>query len=99
MTDFTFWESCTTYYVSAMSRLFSFSDLFKISGCRGNGDKVEAIVKRELSFSNWLPAPVVPAFVDLSNKSTAKDLASPSGIKKSKSGRDVRRRGKRGKAA
>jgi len=93
-----------------MSRLFSFSDLFKISGYRGNGDKVEVTVKRELSFSNWLPAPIAsaasaassahaPAFVDLSNKSTAKELACPTGIKKSKSGRDVRRRGKRGKGA
>ena len=86
-----------------MSRLFSFSDLFKISGCHGyrcsNEDK-EGTVKRELSFSNWLPAPVasashVAAFVDLSNKSTAKDLASPTGIKKSKR----HHRGKRGKAA
>jgi hypothetical protein len=82
-----------------MSRLFSFSDLFKISGCRGNGDKVEVTVKRELSFSNWLPAPIASAahahaFVDLSNKSTAKDLASPTGIKKSKR----HHRGKIGKA-
>lgn len=89
-----------------MSRLFSFSDLFRISGChgyRGNGDKVEVTVKRELSFSNWLPAPIAsaasvahaPAFVDLSNKSTAKELACPTGIKKSKR----HNRGKRGKGA